>query len=79
MGFNITVQNDGDDGTVHVSERINLNERQEVFADVLASGESRGVPCFGTPPKSFDWVHGATGLSGGPVELGENDLLRVSS
>jgi hypothetical protein len=79
MTFTITVQNDGVDGTVVVTERLNLNESREVFNDVLAGGDSKQIDCYGTPPKDFDWVHHATMTSGGPETVNGGGVLRVRS
>jgi hypothetical protein len=79
MAFMIIVRNDGEDGTVEVTERINLNERRVVFDGFIGNGESLDVACVGEPDKDFTWVHRASNLSGGPEALGDGDTLRVNS
>lgn len=79
MAFTINVQNDGEDGTVEVNERININETSQVFNSFMDRGSSQSVVCQGAPPKEFTWVHHATNVSGGPESLGDGDVLRVAS
>jgi hypothetical protein len=79
MPFNITVQNDGEDGTVDVNEQINNNEFIQVFTGFIEAGGQRQVACQGAPPKDFTWLHHATNTGGGPTTCGDGDVLRVQS
>jgi hypothetical protein len=79
MAFTITVENDGVDGTIEVNEQLNDNQVIQVFNDVIEAGGSRQVPCQGTPPKDFTWIHHASNLTGGPDSKGDGDTLRVQS
>lgn len=79
MGFRIIVQNDGEDGTIEVNERLNLNETIQVFRGVIQAGGRQPVDCQGDAPKDFTWVHRATNLGGGPESKKDGEVLRVSS
>lgn len=79
MSFTITVQNDGEDGTIEITERLNNNQNIQVFNGFVDAGGSQQVNCQGSAPKDFTWVHRATNLSGGPDTLNDGDTLRVSS
>jgi hypothetical protein len=80
MPFSITIQNDGVDGTIEVTERLNDNQNIQVFNDVIEAGGSRIVNGIqGTPPKDFTWIHHATNLEGGPDSKGDGDTIRVQS
>jgi hypothetical protein len=79
MAFQITVQNDGEEGTVSVVEAVNDNEHKEVFHDVIAKGGSQLVDCIGTAPKDFTWTHLATSTTGGPTTVDAGGTLRVWS
>ncbi|RYG99880.1 MAG: hypothetical protein EON58_02360 [Alphaproteobacteria bacterium] len=79
MAFQINVQNDGQEGTVVVTERVNLNERLVVLDGFMDAGEVLAVDCRGNADKEFTWLHKATNMSGGPETLGHGDTLRVNS
>jgi len=79
MAFSIVVQNDGEDGTVVVREKINESEIIEIFSEFLDRNSAADAACRGSPPKSFTWTHRATSLTGGPEELGDGGVLRVRS
>ncbi|TAY05483.1 hypothetical protein ELH91_31975 [Rhizobium leguminosarum] len=77
MAFSITVRNDGVDGTVQVTERVNLNEQHLVFDGLIEAGASMQVQCVGAAPKDFTWTHRGSGLSGGPETVSDGGELVV--
>lgn len=79
MAFTIYVKNKGEDGTVEISERLNLGENKIVFNAVISAGDTISVNCEGTAPKDFDWTHHATGMSDGPISVDANETLEVYS
>jgi hypothetical protein len=79
MPFNITVKNVGVDGTIDVTEQLNLNENIVVFSGIIESGNSVPVQCQGDPPKEFTWLHHATNVAGGPASFGDGGEIDVES
>lgn len=81
MAFTIYVQNDGDTGTVSVSQWINLNELKEIHSGIIEAGSQVSVQALRTEEDGddrgdFEWRHNGSGLSG-REDVRAGDVLRV--
>lgn len=81
MAFTIYVQNDGDTGTVSVSQWINLNELKEIHNDIIETGNQVAVQALKTEDNGddrgdFQWRHNGSGLVG-REDVRAGDVLKV--
>ena len=82
MAFTIYIRNDGETGTVTVSQWINPNERKDVFKDIIDAGVQKPATAYFTQDDKddrgvFEWHHAGSNTSGREV-VRADDILRVN-
>ncbi|HTO30183.1 MAG TPA: hypothetical protein VL202_03225 [Pararhizobium sp.] len=81
MAFVIYVKNEGDTGTVSVSQWINLNELKEIHNGIIEADSQVTVQALKTEENGddrgdFEWRHSGSGLTG-REDVRAEDVLRV--
>ncbi|WP_438749196.1 hypothetical protein [Pararhizobium sp. O133] len=81
MAFVIYVKNNGDTGTVSVSQWINLNELKEIHNGIIEADGQVAVQALKTEENDndrgdFEWRHSGSGLTG-REDVRAEDVLRV--
>lgn len=64
MSFTILIKNNGRTSTIKVTQRVGLNERKEIYNNIISEGETDNATAFGNPPSKFDWEHLDSSLTG---------------